>query len=234
MSLSMSRFYEDGSGNLWLRMHEKQFLWDEQSKSITHFPFYSEKKDSFKIAQLLRDSEGTLWVSHLTGIAKYDSSRKTTTQYHLWEPGFINYDMVPIWEDSAGTIWVAPKGSLVAFNKKTEQSKRYPYFVDTLENNLLPTTYGVIWDNDQVAWVASNDGLFRLNIKTGETKAYEHDQHDSSSLSHNYITSICPDPKQPDNVLWLGTRGGGLNRFDKQTGKFTHIDTRHGLSLIHI
>ena len=68
MSLSMSRFYEDGSGNLWLRMHEKQFLWDEQSKSLTHFPFYSEKKDSFKIAQLLRDSEGTLMSLTVDGL----------------------------------------------------------------------------------------------------------------------------------------------------------------------
>jgi len=43
--------------------------------------------------------------------------------------------------------------------------------------------------------------------------------NDSSSLSFDLIFSLCPDPLQPDRYLWIGTNGGGLNRFDRKTEK---------------
>ena len=68
-------------------------------------------------------------------------------------------------------------------------------------------------------------GLERLNISTGERISYKHDPNDPNSISHNIVSSICEDDS---GNLWLGTgfsvfgTGGGLNRFNTKTEKFTH------------
>ena len=46
-------------------------------------------------------------------------------------------------------------------------------------------------------------------------------------LSDNRVRIVYQDPQAPD-TLWLGTMGGGLNRF--HDGAFSHLDTGTGLS----
>ncbi|MGH2642508.1 MAG: ATP-binding protein, partial [Chitinophagaceae bacterium] len=40
---------------------------------------------------------------------------------------------------------------------------------------------------------------------------------------------VVPDPREPQKYLWIGTAGGGLNKFDIQTKKFTHFTVKNGL-----
>ncbi|MEJ2053296.1 MAG: two-component regulator propeller domain-containing protein, partial [Calditrichaceae bacterium] len=44
---------------------------------------------------------------------------------------------------------------------------------------------------------------------------------DSLSLSHDDILCILEDDQ---NYLWIGTRGGGLNRFDRDTKTFVRFN----------
>ena len=46
---------------------------------------------------------------------------------------------------------------------------------------------------------------------------YSHDPKNPTSISHNTIRYILPEN---NDFLWVGTRGGGLNKFNKRTGDF--------------
>ena len=61
------------------------------------------------------------------------------------------------------------------------------------------------------------DGLNRYDGSS--IKVYHYDQDDPSSISHNSVRAFVED--QSGN-LWIGTLGGGLNRFDRETATFTH------------
>ncbi len=43
------------------------------------------------------------------------------------------------------------------------------------------------------------------------------------------VRTICEDPRNPGQALWIGTAGGGLNHFDMQTEQFTHFTEKDGL-----
>ncbi|MCO6480825.1 MAG: helix-turn-helix domain-containing protein, partial [Phaeodactylibacter sp.] len=43
------------------------------------------------------------------------------------------------------------------------------------------------------------------------------------------VLSVAADPLEPARYLWVGTKGGGLNRLDRQTGIFQHYKTEQGL-----
>ncbi|RMD99771.1 MAG: response regulator, partial [Calditrichaeota bacterium] len=56
------------------------------------------------------------------------------------------------------------------------------------------------------------------------------DPHDPQSLSSDVIYCILPDPRRPNRFLWLGTKGGGLNRFDMQKKTFQQFTEKDGLA----
>lgn len=87
------------------------------------------------------------------------------------------------------------------------------------------STYAICQDKDGFVWLGTNGyGMIRCKIersgdrlKVTEFKRYLADNSKSKSLSSNIIFSIVP---RNDNQLWIGTRLGGLNLFDKKTEEF--------------
>ena len=74
----------------------------------------------------------------------------------------------------------------------------------------------IFQDKTGFIWIGKETGLFRYD--GNEFKVFKHDATDPNSISNNSISSILEDDK---NNLWIGTRGGGLNCYNRQTGKFT-------------
>ncbi len=68
-------------------------------------------------------------------------------------------------------------------------------------------------------WFGTNDGLNKYNGYS--FPVYKHNPDDPFSLSHNHIWSLFEDSS---GMLWIGTYGGGLNRFDRDTGQFTRYN----------
>ena len=68
-------------------------------------------------------------------------------------------------------------------------------------------------------------GLQRLDVRTGEIVQYKNDPKVRGSLSNNRVNALYVDHT---GTLWAGTQNG-LNRFDRNTGKFTTFGERDGL-----
>ena len=66
-------------------------------------------------------------------------------------------------------------------------------------------------------WFGTFDGLNRYDGY--EFKVFRHDPSNADSLSANMVVRLCEDR---DGFLWVGTNGGGLNRYDPRTEQFTH------------
>ena len=77
-------------------------------------------------------------------------------------------------------------------------------------------------------WNVHHGILDKLDTRTGIITRCRHNPDDASTISHNYIfkwkTSglrlhALYEDKKGD--IWIGTRGGGLDRYDKNTDRFT-------------
>ncbi len=82
-----------------------------------------------------------------------------------------------------------------------------------ISNNLI---YSIYQDSKGFIWFGTMFGLVRfdgVNYKT-----FHYDPLDSNSLSNDDIISVFEDK---DGMLWIGTYNGGLNVYDRATGKFT-------------
>ncbi len=67
-------------------------------------------------------------------------------------------------------------------------------------------------------WFGTGDGLIKYDGY--EFTAYRHDAFDSLSLSSNVVYALYEDRA---HTLWIGTVGGGLNRFDREREQFTRF-----------
>ncbi len=88
----------------------------------------------------------------------------------------------------------------------------------TVEDGLSSNTvYSILQDSHGFMWFGTSEGLNRYDGYT--FKAYRHDPTDSTSLSDNFIWFECLYEDQ-DGMIWVGTKAGGLNRFDRITESF--------------
>jgi PAS domain S-box-containing protein len=83
--------------------------------------------------------------------------------------------------------------------------------------------YDIVQDELGFMWFGARDGLYRYDGYT--LTAYRHDPNVPSSLSDNRVRALHLDRT---GVLWVGTMGGGLNRFVAETGQFIHYRHNEG------
>lgn len=84
-------------------------------------------------------------------------------------------------------------------------------------------------DTNGTWWFATVKGLFSFNMENEKWNHYKNIEGDFSSLSLDITLSVCPDPRQPERFLWIGTEGRGLNKFDRKNETFVHYSTEDGL-----
>ena len=76
----------------------------------------------------------------------------------------------------------------------------------------------IIQDQQGFMWFATEDGLNRYD-GVGVT-VFRHEPGNPNSLSSSNFGKLISDRS---GIMWYGTWGGGLNRYDPTTGEFTHF-----------
>jgi signal transduction histidine kinase/ligand-binding sensor domain-containing protein/CheY-like chemotaxis protein len=91
------------------------------------------------------------------------------------------------------------------------------------------TVFSICQDQDGFIWLATPDGLNRFDGYN--FKVYRNVPFDTTSLSGNSISCLLPDK---DGMIYVGTWGGGLNRFNPKIGRsirfIHHINDKNSIS----
>ncbi|HEY4323798.1 MAG TPA: two-component regulator propeller domain-containing protein [Mucilaginibacter sp.] len=72
-------------------------------------------------------------------------------------------------------------------------------------------------------WLATKEGVYKYDGH--QYTLYQHEITNPNSLSLNWVESIFAGK---DGTIWVGTFGGGLDRFDPSTNVFTHYHHQQG------
>lgn len=223
------------------------------------FPFAGELFSSLKstfltrehgladtdVHAIVRDREGYLWFGTSNGLHRYDGYG-----FKVYQPVSGNYNSLSdgwvqcMAESDDGMFWIGTRaGGVNRFNPETGIVTAYRYN-ESNRYSLSSDAISVIFvDSNNVLWVgtdggdtdarygASHGALNRFDPAVDGFLRYHHDPVDSSSLSpNNGVRALFEDQS---GVLWIGTDGGGLNSFDRESGAFEHYrdgDTIIGIS----
>ncbi|WP_290791600.1 hybrid sensor histidine kinase/response regulator transcription factor [Flavihumibacter sp. UBA7668] len=136
-------------------------------------------------------------------------------------------------EDNEGHFWIGGLGgSFTVFNPATGKAKEYTLSNDStiqLDKNTQITT--IYQDGSGIIWMGTEKGFAKIENQAAISPKitwFQTNLKNRNSLNNGHISSFLDDPSDP-GTLWISTKGGGLNRMEKATGKFSHITTAEGL-----
>lgn len=229
-SLSNNRVFsicEDRLGELWIGTTGGGLnRYDRDNNRFVHYrhdpddPYSLSHDDVFYIVE---DRWGVLWVATMGGgLNAYDREKQRFIRYRhdpqnpsSLSNDFINY----LYEDREGILWVGTAGQLDKFNRAKEKFLHYfnsPETPSSLNGNMV---FSIFEDRFRSMWVGTEQGLNLISDGGNTEMHFENDLRNPDSLVDNWVLDIYEDNS---GMLWLGTLEGGLERFDRESGRFLH------------
>jgi len=221
-------FMEDDQQRLWIARYylEQQGV---EFLNMNSGKFYQMKQmdnpDGIQgniIMDYLQDRNGNIWIVDNSGnIEKID---RYGSKFKHYKPDPAQPNSIPdnlsltMVEDAAGNIWFGTLShGICKYNPSTNKFTAYP--VKPGDHDYLQNEYAfaVYIDSDLTLWAGTNDGSLNIiDQQTGKVvKRYQ------NPYTTRTAREIIEDPHDP-NILWYGTEGDGLFRFNKKSGNFKH------------
>lgn len=205
---------------------------DLHSDDIVTFMHDDDDPASFpaeEIRAMVLDREGALWIGTAdAGVVRMDTESGTfvTFRNDPDDPESLSHNNVyTVYDDGKGSIWVGmSKGGLNRLDKATGKAVRYPPEPDN-PKGLSHRRVRVMTEMDGYLWLGTNNGLDRLDVKTGVFKRWLHVDGAKEGLPDDLVTTLLPSEKP--HTIWVGTNHG-LASFDTRTEEFVRYTTERG------
>ncbi|MCK7529485.1 MAG: hypothetical protein MZV64_73995 [Ignavibacteriales bacterium] len=232
--LEILSLFVDRSGILWAGSHLGEGVTKIQniirsSNQLIDAPPGSLKLNDDVVWSLFKDSKDNLWVgTYRGGVNVLNFTSKQTRIYKKSPDGknsISDNHIRSLAEDKLGNIWIGTySGGLNRVDKsgqKVEVFKNEPGNSNSLSANQVLDIY---IESENKIWIATFGGGLKqtyLFMKTLQVflklQLIKTIHLILTRFQMIGFTTILRDSK---NNFWIGTYGGGLNKFDEQTGSF--------------
>lgn len=226
--------YSDHFGHLWIGHFSGINILDPRTKRITRFMFHSGGSEMLftkSVICFLEDSQRRIWIGTNEGLFRYDRTKKTLKQFlhSSDDPTSLSGNHVnAITEDKKGNIWIGTYGGLSMLRPGKTGFINYSRLDhgNSLSSNVV---YSIVVDGDTL-WLGTTAGLNLFNTRTGDISHFTSDPRNIHSLTAEPVRCIYIDGQ---GIYWLGTFGGGINKYDKNLTLFnlvkSNVFDEHGL-----
>ncbi|MBN1599788.1 MAG: hypothetical protein JW894_15950 [Bacteroidales bacterium] len=133
------------------------------------------------------------------------------------EDGLIHEHILSIYKDSRGFLWIGTYGGIERFDGY--EHRWYNSIVDRKTGVQNHTFHCIFEDNKNQLWCGTQGGLYYYDLPADTFKIYQHNPEEPFSISNDNVRSVVQDS---EGILWIGTYGGGINKFIPDSGKFCH------------
>lgn len=168
---------------------------------------------------VLQDSRGFMWFGTQDGLNKYDGYNITVFKNNQLDSNSLSNNFInALYETKNGELIIGTNGG--GFDSYNLSTGKFTHHIgaqgnkNSLSNNNVKA---ILEDSEGLLWIGTDDGLNSFNQKTKKFTRYLNDNKNRNTISNNNAWSL---KEGSDGKLWIGTYGGGLNSFDKRTGKF--------------
>ncbi len=210
--------YEDNLGNIWIGTHlEGLYRLNPKDNIIEHWTASANNPNSLSnnyVLSILEGNGGNIIIGTYNGLNIFNPNKP--------QDGFKTFYQAPnnpnslsdnlIWALSKSSIdsniiWIGTSNGVTEYNSANSGFRRIK--IDNTANLQFGESCGYAIDEinagEEIMWVLSYGGLLRINLTTGKSSRYIHNDDNLQSLINNHINKIVKDRT---GVLWVATEGG--------------------------
>lgn len=209
--------------------HVGEHLWVGTAGGLVRIRFSDQRVTRFsgggsggRVSVLKPLPDGDLWVGMLDGrLFHWDAERNRLKL--RWRSSTA---VTALTLDQHRAIWIGTHGAgLYRLSVDQPDAQVMPAFQAGLLPGQVPgkVVTRLHCDREGHLWVATPQGLARLDRATRRSALYRTDPLDSGSLSGNLINHLWEDSR---SVLWIATDGGGVSRLELDRFGFAQVRLR--------
>jgi len=242
------------SGIIWLGTWFKGLdRFDPKTQTFTHFEHNPEDSSSLSnnsINSILEDNEGKLWVGSSDGLNLFHPESGTFTRFQniSGDTTSLSHNEVRvIYQDRQNTIWVGTgffgnnnlgpeEGGLNRYHPESNTFSQYKHNPENSNSLIDNKVFALLEDSRGNFWVGTKgNGLHTMNRETGKFIRHTYDPKHPNKISRapnlpendetGTVTFIHEDAT---GIIWIGTSGSGLSRYNPKTKKTVHYTNERG------
>jgi signal transduction histidine kinase/ligand-binding sensor domain-containing protein/AraC-like DNA-binding protein len=230
---SVHSILEDRQGIVWIGS-DVLYRWNRKTRELKSYETDSYHLQDFgntSIWHMIQTADDFIWAASTEGLFKYNPVTQTATLFRhnpQDTAGVPEKNICTVFEDRDHQLWIVTEKFL---SKMTDRQKgTFTHYRYAYEKGVTEILHPVLYqDRKKRFWIGTHKGLLLFDRQKGTFQSFENDPADPTSISSNLVKTICPDPFRPGEILWIGTGGGGLNRFDIENRSFHHYTEINGL-----
>jgi ligand-binding sensor domain-containing protein/two-component sensor histidine kinase len=209
------------------------------SEGYYEYPLAFSRNSNITITSIDEDQYGFLWITTWgNGLIRFNFKNNTALHFYYKEddPNSLSFNRTTkVLVDRNGIIWIGTFGGgltkLLVDYESTPQNFSFSNYKHSPNNKSALSDDRVISlfeDSENTLWVGTfAGGLNRFNydqhnltLTNAKFSHYRIQENTTNCLCNNTVMAMVQDNS---GFLWIGTFGGGLDKFDKNNENFIHF-----------
>jgi ligand-binding sensor domain-containing protein/anti-sigma regulatory factor (Ser/Thr protein kinase) len=252
-SNAITSIFEDSKGTLWIGTVDGVLnRFNREDETFTRFniteglndfevpaeqyydyPVSFSRNNNNSITTIAEDNKGRLWTGTWgKGIIMFDPLTGNTEHFYKGkggENGLSHNRITKILKDSFGTLWIGTMGGGLNLLNTIVSNPRFIAYrhnkddINSISDNKI---ISLLEDKNKNIWAGTfNNGLNKVVKKLKDKNEnlsfinYRH-SYKSAGISSNTVMALLQDEL---GFIWIGTFGGGLDRFDSDRETFLNF-----------
>lgn len=223
---------EDKSGTIWVGAHLGNGLNKLERQTIKFKQVNRDANGQIGLNDdvvwaMLNDNNGNLWIgTYKGGLNKWDRKIGKFTYYRFDpnNPNSVSDNHIrSLAEDEKYLLIGTYNHGLSIYNKTSRNFRSYKFNPNDTTSLGANQVQSIFIDSKNNYWFGTFGGGLNLANFSNEFpdelkfKRYINDPNNPFSLSDDRVYTIYEDK---DEIIWIGTFGGGLNKFDRNNQQF--------------
>ncbi|MBU2912589.1 hybrid sensor histidine kinase/response regulator transcription factor [Reichenbachiella agariperforans] len=222
----------DQNGTIWAGSDEglNKITYDYDQDTYLVSNFYHEEAQPESISQnfitsLFEDRLGNIWIGTKQGLNRYVSNKQGQDLFfkHLSDHGITD-----VQETEKGLLVCAGQLYFMSYESFYNGAPEFKRISNDYMSRVESDNQGNIW-----ALLKQGMKVYQFDGDSVLTpmKQFRHYWANNKSISSDYTTEIMKDNT---GIIWIGTNGSGLNKYNPKRKNFKHFSTNENLgSLSH-
>ena len=224
----ITEIFIDSNTNVWLGTPGGLFKYNQTVDEFEQVKNLAGRQVPItSVTSISEDEKGVLYFGFVDNFSIYNKKKKSLKIF-MNDPDdprtISNSAMLSIHVDKSGIVWLGSNG--YGINRINPSRNNFYLYTHQRGKPQVKSIRSFCEDGYGNIWIGGYRGLEKIDKDSGILYYYYMNNNQEPPEPFPSIYSLCSDKDYPDDIIWMGTEGGGILKYNITTGKIEPLPLR--------